>query len=211
MFLLGNKSLRQVEIVFFFAESMLSFGQYEIKSSEATLFRGSFLLRLEPTQVPLHASQFALKSVEKWRFCYRLKNVIVMPNLSAQSMLSFGQYEMKSSEATPFRGSISMQFKWLEPPQFPLHASQFAFKSVEKWKFARGWNRCNFNANYFLLNIIYAIFWSVWNKIIRVYPFPWVNFNAAWIVRTATIFPTYFSICFQICWDWRLWDRLKLL
>ena len=38
-------------------------------------------------------------------------------------MLSSGQYEMKSTEATPFRGSILMQFKSLEPHQFPLHAS----------------------------------------------------------------------------------------
>ena len=42
-------------------------------------------------------------------------------------MLSFGQYEMKSSEATLFRGSILNRFKSLEPPQVPLHASQFVF------------------------------------------------------------------------------------
>ena len=57
--------------------------------------------------------------------------VIFMPIFFVQSMLSFGQYEMKSSEATPFRGSILMQFNWLEPPQFLLYASQLAFKSVE--------------------------------------------------------------------------------
>ena len=45
-------------------------------------------------------------------------------------MLSIGQYEMKSSEATPFCGSILMWFRSLEPQQFPLHASQFVFKSV---------------------------------------------------------------------------------
>ena len=39
------------------------------------------------------------------------------------SLCSFGQYEMKSSEATPFPGSILMPFKSLEPPQYPLHAS----------------------------------------------------------------------------------------
>ena len=58
--------------------------------------------------------------------------VIFMPIFSAESMLSFGQHEMKSSEAMPYRGSILMRFKYLEPPQFPLHASQCAFKSVEK-------------------------------------------------------------------------------
>ena len=47
-------------------------------------------------------------------------------------MLSFGQYEMKSSEVTRFRGSILMQFNSLESPQFLLRASQFAFKSVKK-------------------------------------------------------------------------------
>ena len=46
--------------------------------------------------------------------------------------LSFGQYEITSSETMRFCGSISMRFRWLEPPQFPLHASQFAFKSGEK-------------------------------------------------------------------------------
>ena len=37
--------------------------------------------------------------------------------------ISFAQYEMKSSDATPFRGSILMRFGSLEPPQVPLHAS----------------------------------------------------------------------------------------
>ena len=46
-------------------------------------------------------------------------------------MLSFGQHEMKSSGAMPFRRSILMRFKSLEQPQFSLHAPQFAFKSVE--------------------------------------------------------------------------------
>ena len=44
---------------------------------------------------------------------------------------SFVQYEIKSSGATPFLGPILMRFEWLEPPQVFLHASQFAFKSVE--------------------------------------------------------------------------------
>ena len=57
--------------------------------------------------------------------------IIIMPFFSAESMLTFGQYEMKSSRATPFRESILMRFKSSELPQF-LHASQFAFKSVEK-------------------------------------------------------------------------------
>ena len=53
-------------------------------------------------------------------------------------MLCLGQYEMKSSEARPFHGSILMSFEALEPPQFSLHASQFAFKSVEIEDFATG-------------------------------------------------------------------------
>ena len=57
---------------------------------------------------------------------------VLMPIFFAQFMLSFGQYEMKSSEAARFRGSIFMRFKLLEPPQFLLHTSEFAFKSVEK-------------------------------------------------------------------------------
>ena len=47
-------------------------------------------------------------------------------------ILSFAQYEMKSSDATPFRGSILMQFGLLEPPQVLLHASQLAFESFKK-------------------------------------------------------------------------------
>ena len=58
--------------------------------------------------------------------------VILMPILFAESMLSFGQLKMKSSEASPSRGSMLMLFQSLEPPQFPLHALQFALKSVEK-------------------------------------------------------------------------------
>ena len=74
--------LRQVEIVIFmaifFAESMLYFAQYELKSSEATPFRGSILFLmwfrlLEPPQVLLRAPQFAFKSVKKGIFCNRLK------------------------------------------------------------------------------------------------------------------------------------------
>ena len=53
-------------------------------------------------------------------------------------MLSFGQYEMKSSEASPFQGSILMQFGLLEPPQFRLHALTFVFKSVAKGRFWEG-------------------------------------------------------------------------
>ena len=58
--------------------------------------------------------------------------VVLMKILFANSMLSFSQYELKSSEATRFRGSISMRFKTLEPPQILLNASQFALNSVEK-------------------------------------------------------------------------------
>ena len=57
--------------------------------------------------------------------------VALMPILFANSMVSLSQYELKSSEATRFRGSLSMRFKSLEPPQFLL-LHQFAFKSVEK-------------------------------------------------------------------------------
>ena len=54
--------LRQVEIVvifmpIFFAESMLTFGRYEMKSSEATPFRGSILMRCRLYIVPLHDPQ----------------------------------------------------------------------------------------------------------------------------------------------------------
>ena len=54
---------------------------------------------------------------------------VLMPIFFAQSMLAFDQYEMKSSEAS--RLSVG-QFKSLKPPQFPLHASKLAFKSIEK-------------------------------------------------------------------------------
>ena len=53
-------------------------------------------------------------------------------------MLSFGQYEIKSSESSRFHGSILLRFESLEPPQFSLHAPQFAFKSVEIEDFATG-------------------------------------------------------------------------
>ena len=46
--------------------------------------------------------------------------VVLMPFFFAQSMLAFGRYEMKSSDAS--RLSVG-QFKSLKPPQFPLHAS----------------------------------------------------------------------------------------
>ena len=50
----------------------------------------------------------------------------------ARSMLSFAQYEIKSSEITTFRWSIFMWIVSLESPQVLLHASRFAFTSVEK-------------------------------------------------------------------------------
>ena len=37
--------------------------------------------------------------------------VMLMPIYFAQSMPSCGQYEMKSSEARPFRGSILIRFE----------------------------------------------------------------------------------------------------
>ena len=59
--------------------------------------------------------------------------VIFMPIISLNLNAIFGQCEMKSSESTCFREeSILMQFKWLEPPQFLLHASQLPFKSGVK-------------------------------------------------------------------------------
>ena len=69
-----------------------------------------------------------------------------------------------------------MQFKSLEPTQFPLHAFQFAFKSWEMKILPQ------VEIPVILVPIIfcsiYAIFWSVWNEIIRGYAFPWVYFNA---------------------------------
>ena len=59
-----------------------------------------------------------------------LRQVEIM--IFPEFILSFAQYEMKSSDATPFRGSILMRFGSLEPPQVPLHASQLAFESVKK-------------------------------------------------------------------------------
>ena len=58
----------------------------------------------------------------------RQVEIIIFPEF----ILSFAQYERKSSDATPFRGSILMRFGSLEPPQVPLHASQLAFESVKK-------------------------------------------------------------------------------
>ena len=49
--------------------------------------------------------------------------IIFMAFIFAEFILSFAQYEMKSSDATPFRGSILMRFGSLELPQVPLHAS----------------------------------------------------------------------------------------
>ena len=58
--------------------------------------------------------------------------IIFMAIFFPEFILSFAQYEMKSSDATPFRGSILMRFGLLEPPQGPLHASQLAFESFKK-------------------------------------------------------------------------------
>ena len=49
----------------------------------------------------------------------RQVEIVVVLILLANSMLSFCQYELKSSY-THFRGSISMRFKSLEPPQLSL-------------------------------------------------------------------------------------------
>ena len=61
--------------------------------------------------------------------------------------------------------------------------------------FATGWNY-NFYGNFF--RWIYTIFCSVWNEIIWRYAFPWVNYNAVWVVRTARSSSTCFSIGFWI-------------
>ena len=58
--------------------------------------------------------------------------IIFMAIFFPEFILSFAQYEMKSSDATPFRGSILMRLGLLEPPQVPLHASQLAFESFKK-------------------------------------------------------------------------------
>ena len=58
--------------------------------------------------------------------------IIFMTIFFPEFILSFAQYEMKSSDPTPFRGSILMWFGLLEPPQVPLYASQLAFESVKK-------------------------------------------------------------------------------
>ena len=129
---------------------MLSFSQYEIKSSESTRFHGSILMRfksLEPPQFTLHASQFAFKSVEIEDLAAGWNCGDFYANFFCSiSMLSFGQYDMKSSKATPFRGSILMRCRSLGSPQFFLHASQFAFKSVAKWRF---WERLKSNSKFY--------------------------------------------------------------
>ena len=58
--------------------------------------------------------------------------IIFMAIFFPEFILSFAQYDMKSSDATPFRGSILMRFGLLEAPQVPLHASQLAFESFKK-------------------------------------------------------------------------------
>ena len=58
--------------------------------------------------------------------------IIFMAIFFPEFILSFAQYEMKSSDATHSRGSILMRFGLLEPPQVTLHASQLAFESVKK-------------------------------------------------------------------------------
>ena len=62
----------------------------------------------------------------------RQVEIIIFMAIFFAEFISFAQYEMKSSEATPFRGSILMRFGLLEPPQVPLHASQLAFESFKK-------------------------------------------------------------------------------
>ena len=59
-----------------------------------------------------HSARLTMKILRQVEF------VSCMPIFFAQSMLSYGQYELKSSEAAPFCGSILMRFKSLEPPNF---------------------------------------------------------------------------------------------
>ena len=58
--------------------------------------------------------------------------IIFMAIFFPEFILSFAQYEMKSSDATPLRGSILMRFGCLELPQVPLQASQLAYESFKK-------------------------------------------------------------------------------
>ena len=133
------KILRQVEIVifmaFFFAELIPSFAQYEMKASEAMPFRGSILKRIVRTATS-SSTRFPIyfRICEEMNILRQVEIEIFMAIFFAESMLYFAQYELKSSEATPFCGSILilMRFRLLEPPQVLLHAPQFAFKSVKK-------------------------------------------------------------------------------
>ena len=133
------KILWQLEIVifmaFFFAELIPSFAQYEMRASEAMPFRGSILKRIVRTATS-SSTRFPIyfRICEEMNILRRVEIVIFMAIFFAESMLYFAQYELKSSETTPFRGSILflMRFRLLEPPQVLLHAPQFAFKSVKK-------------------------------------------------------------------------------
>ena len=120
---------------------MQSFGQYEIKSSESTRYRGSILMRfrlLEPPQLHIHCFLICFQVCWEIKILGQVEIVVILISIfHAQSMFCFVQYEIKSSEATPFCRSILMQFESLEPTQFSLHASQFALKSVANWKILR--------------------------------------------------------------------------
>ena len=78
-------------------------------NKKSTRFHGSILMWLEsleppqPQQFSLHASQFAFKYVEIEHFAtgWNCCNFYFQIFFRSMLMLSFGQYEMKSSEATP--------------------------------------------------------------------------------------------------------------
>ena len=53
-------------------------------------------------------------------------------------MISFGQYEVKSSEAMPFCGSVLMRFKSFEPPQFLYMLLNLLSNLLRKKDFAIG-------------------------------------------------------------------------
>ena len=120
-------------MAFFFAELIPSFAQYEMKASEAMPFRGSILKRIVRTATSSSTCfPIYFRICEEMNILRQVEIVIFMALFFAESMLYFAQYELKSSEATPLRGSILMRFGFLEPPQVPLQASQLAFESFKK-------------------------------------------------------------------------------
>ena len=54
-------------------------------------------------------------------------------------------------------------------------------------------------------NIYVIVFWmkvaSALEGLNKLLSFPWINFNAGWIIRTATIKFTHLYILVEICWE----------